>query len=104
MAGDSTLARPMTARSETRSAARLISAVRFDGGSAWTSEVTDSSLGGRKKSRWRTVWTKTKSTYSATAASAAKVSCVEEKVAPGALVVKVGRTRQSVASVITVAK
>ena len=58
---------------------------------------------GTKKSRWRTFCTKTKSAYSATDAIPANASCVRENSGPGALVVNVGRTRHSVARVITVA-
>src|SRR4029079_9669058 len=103
IAGDSTLARPMTATSDTTSAARLTNAVRFDGGAAWAVSAPCGRSGGTKKSRWSTVCTKTKSAYVVTDATPANASCVAENVGPGELVVNVGRTRQSVASVTTVA-
>jgi hypothetical protein len=58
---------------------------------------------GRKKSRWRTVWVSTNAAYSTSEAIAAKASCAGENCGPGRLVVKVGSTRLSVATVATVA-
>jgi hypothetical protein len=72
------------------------------GASSWTSSVAGSSSD-RKRSGWRTVWANTNSAYSTTDAIAANVSCVGVKVGPGELVVSAGRTRQTVASVMTVA-
>ncbi len=59
---------------------------------------------GRKKSRCRTVWLSTKAAYSTSDASAVKTSWDSVNTGPGALVVKVGSTRQVVVSVATVAK
>ena len=58
---------------------------------------------GRKKSRCRTVWVKTKSEYSASEATAAKASWADENSGPGVLVVKRGSTSVTDASVMTVA-
>lgn len=49
-------------------------------------------------------WTNTKSAYRTSDAAAANASWPGENSGPGALVVKVGRTRLSVASVATVAR
>src|SRR5262249_38875499 len=51
----------------------------------------------------RTAWTNTNTTYSARAATPAKMSCDVVKAGPGALVVNVGRARASVAIAARVA-
>src|SRR5215207_9993270 len=105
MAGDSTLANPTTATSAANKRPTLANAARRVGGSACSSAPATSpaEVTGRKKSRCRTVWVSTNRPYRMTDASAAKVSCAGENSGPGRLVVKVGRTRLSVASVAMVA-
>jgi hypothetical protein len=105
MAGDSTFASPTTAASETVSNARLIRVAAAEGGGACSSaaEASPSATTGRKKSRCRTVWVSTNMPYRTSEVTAAKASCEVENSGPGSLVVNVGNTSVSVASVTTVA-
>jgi hypothetical protein len=104
MAGDSTFASPTTAASETVNNARLIRVAAAEGGGACSSaaEASPSATTGRKKSRCRTVWVSTNMAYRTSEVTAAKASCEVENSGPGSLVVNVGNTSVSVASVTTV--
>lgn len=106
-AGDSSSARPTTATRAQSSSTRLLSACRLLGGSAWLSSSNTRFWPrcaiGRKKSRCRTVWVNTNSRYTKSVAIAAKASWLEVNSLPGCPVVKAGRTRLSVATVVTVA-
>ena len=79
IAGVSTLARPTTATSASRSRPRLASAARLLGGSACSSASTTSpaEVIGRKKSRCRTVCVMTKMVYRASEAIAARRAAPE---------------------------